>query len=497
MFNTTRLVRIAARSYGSNPVRRPFETIPGPKPLPLVGNIWRYLPVIGQYKPDTLLDNAQYNLQRYGDIVREQITKELTILHLFNPDDIESFAHQDSTPHRRSHRALLKYRHDRPEAYNDGGLFAENGPSWLRQRKQFQKVMMSKTMSLDKVDSLDKMALKVIERLSRQTGTSGDSINCRRFEQILDWWALGSSLKMMLDCDIDMLDEVVVENCLRHLDNTLVALHHTEIVSQRWQKRPNECEYYQRLAKSEEYLYEFVDEQIQSRLAGVEPVQGGFYLNQWLRADAVDRKDVIAFIIDSLLAGLHTTTYSAAYLLYHLHQNRDSAIQLKQEIDRHVPQDSNMRGDDVEAMTFLRDCLKESLRLSPPSIGTGRLTTTDNVCIRNHIIPKNTMVITQNEAICQRDDIYENARTFEPNRWTRYRSSSRDKRPSPFATLPFGFGARSCVGQRLAETQIKVFVARLLRHYDINRFDRFKTKTVMVHVIDDNIHVEMKRRPHE
>lgn len=27
---------------------KPFESMPGPKPLPLIGNLWRYFPVIGK-----------------------------------------------------------------------------------------------------------------------------------------------------------------------------------------------------------------------------------------------------------------------------------------------------------------------------------------------------------------------------------------------------------------------------------------------------------------
>lgn len=28
---------------------KPFEQIPGPKPIPLLGNFWRFLPGIGEY----------------------------------------------------------------------------------------------------------------------------------------------------------------------------------------------------------------------------------------------------------------------------------------------------------------------------------------------------------------------------------------------------------------------------------------------------------------
>ena len=33
---------------------KPYESIPGPKPLPLIGNVWRFLPYIGKYLTNSL-----------------------------------------------------------------------------------------------------------------------------------------------------------------------------------------------------------------------------------------------------------------------------------------------------------------------------------------------------------------------------------------------------------------------------------------------------------
>lgn len=43
----------------------PFEKIPGPKPIPLLGNTWRFLPLIGKYHG---LDLTQLHL-KYQDFL--------------------------------------------------------------------------------------------------------------------------------------------------------------------------------------------------------------------------------------------------------------------------------------------------------------------------------------------------------------------------------------------------------------------------------------------
>lgn len=37
----------------------PFEAIPGPKGLPIIGNVWRFLPLIGPYSKVNILDIAK------------------------------------------------------------------------------------------------------------------------------------------------------------------------------------------------------------------------------------------------------------------------------------------------------------------------------------------------------------------------------------------------------------------------------------------------------
>lgn len=38
----------------------------------------------------------------------------------------------------------------------------------------------------------------------------------------------------------------------------------------------------------------------------------------------------------------------------------------------------------------------------------------------------------------------------------------------PMVSLPFGFGVRSCIGRRIAELEIEIFMKRLLTVYEVS-----------------------------
>ncbi|PVD33829.1 hypothetical protein C0Q70_05090 [Pomacea canaliculata] len=52
---------------------------------------------------------------------------------------------------------------------------------------------------------------------------------------------------------------------------------------------------------------------------------------------------------------------------------------------------------------------------------------------------------------------------FSPERWLR----SNRENISPFITLPFGFGPRSCPGRRLAVQEVSIVIAKLLQRFNI------------------------------
>jgi len=68
--------------------------------------------------------NGLLKLKRYGPLVREEIVPGESVVWVFRPEDIAKIfkAEAGLHPKRRSHLALLKYRTDRSNIYNSGGL---------------------------------------------------------------------------------------------------------------------------------------------------------------------------------------------------------------------------------------------------------------------------------------------------------------------------------------------------------------------------------------
>lgn len=121
---------------------KPYELIPGPKPLPLVGNILRFFPVIGKkYKLTSNLSigmwNVKYNSlsgeywnqplgrmvdllrQKYGDVVKlEGIPGRRRCVFLFDPNHCEKvYRTEGPWPYRISMETMQLYREKRKDIY--------------------------------------------------------------------------------------------------------------------------------------------------------------------------------------------------------------------------------------------------------------------------------------------------------------------------------------------------------------------------------------------
>lgn len=119
------------------------------------------------------------------------------------------------------------------------------------------------------------------------------------------------------------------------------------------------------------------------------------------------------------------------------------------------------------------------LRMYPVVIGNGRCMTKDSV-IGGYKIPKGVQVVFQHYAISNSEKYFQRASEFLPERWLKTKEVNQlsindnqtQKRHSclyqslksvhhPFASLPFGYGRRMCLGRRFAELEIQTVIAKV------------------------------------
>lgn len=71
-----------------------------------------------------------------------------------------------------------------------------------------------------------------------------------------------------------------------------------------------------------------------------------------------------------------------------------------------------------------------------------------------------TFVIMANQIMSQREQLFEDPEKYRPERWSD-RNEHAHNPHREYSCLPFGYGARSCLGRSMAETQMMLLAAKV------------------------------------
>ena len=91
---------------------KPYSEIPGPKPIPILGNTWRLLPIIGQYDISDVAKLSKLFYKEYGKIVKlSGLVGRPDLLFIYDANEIEKIYRQEGpTPFRPSMPCLVRYK---------------------------------------------------------------------------------------------------------------------------------------------------------------------------------------------------------------------------------------------------------------------------------------------------------------------------------------------------------------------------------------------------
>jgi cytochrome P450 len=164
-------------------------------------------------------------------------------------------------------------------------------------------------------------------------------------------------------------------------------------------------------------------------------------------------------VMTLFFAGQETTANALSWIWWLLAQDPEAQAALKAELAR-VLGAREPSFSDVPHLIFTGQIVSEALRLYPPVWTMGRSALAD-IALGGHAIRKGSLVLASQWVIQRDSRWFPDPAAFRPSRWT---SEFRGQLPR-FAFFPFGGGARSCIGEHFAWTELVLVVATIARQW--------------------------------
>ncbi|KDR22530.1 cytochrome P450 4C1-like [Zootermopsis nevadensis] len=441
------------------------DKIPGPKPLPLIGNALEF-----GTNTKEIFNNVIRLSNEYEAISRYWLGPQLCV-HLTDPAYVEAIL---SNPKLLDKAWSYKYL----KLWLGTGLLTGSGQKWKSHRKLITPTFHFKILETF-VDAFNSNADILIKQLS--THVNGSEFDIQPYitmcalDNICET-AMGESVNAQEDSDSEyvkaiksMCDSIMFRSFRPwlHADflfemtsagklqkKCLDILHgKTKRVIASRKKRFLET------AGSRNDTFEdnegigrhkhtaFLDLLIQSSENGT------------LLTDQDIQEEVNTFMFeghDTVAASMGFTCWSLA-----AYQNiQEKVMSELKEIFGDSNRSPNIQ--DLQAMKYLEQVIKESLRLYPSVPLYGRQLTTD-LSIGKYTLPAHTNVFILPYVMHRDPKYFPDPEKFDPDRFLPENILDRP----PHCYVPFAAGARNCIGQKYAMLEIKVTLCQLLRNYKL------------------------------
>jgi cytochrome P450 len=163
-------------------------------------------------------------------------------------------------------------------------------------------------------------------------------------------------------------------------------------------------------------------------------------------------------VITLLIAGHDTSTALLAWALYLLAAHPTVLGQVQSEVDR-VLGARAITTDDLENLPFLEQVIQETLRLYPPIHASNRIVAHD-LDFMGYRLPAGQRVLFSIYLTHRHPDYWAEPDRFDPDRF------APGVRLQPYTYVPFGGGARNCIGAAYARYEALAVLAHYLQRFD-------------------------------
>jgi len=174
----------------------------------------------------------------------------------------------------------------------------------------------------------------------------------------------------------------------------------------------------------------------------------------------LSKNEILSQGLIFFLGGFDTVSNNLGFLFYNMAVHPEYQKLAQEEIDSIVEDKKDYSYADIQEMTYLDQCLQESMRLYPPAPRLERAVARD-VTVKGIHLKKDQVVSLAVQARHMDPAIWPEPEKYDPDRFT----AEERARHSPFDHIPFGYGPRNCIAMRLALMEVKMIAAHALKNF--------------------------------
>ncbi|XP_067890927.1 cytochrome P450 isoform X1 [Heterodontus francisci] len=393
----------------------------------------------------------------------------LTVVNVASADLIEQILRQEGKypvraymPHWREYRKL------RGHAY---GPLCEYGQEWHRMRSMLNPKMLKPKEVSNYSPAINEVVTDFVKKLHWLRENHGGGVMVNDMSSELYKFAFEAICTVLFETRMGCLEEKIPEETQKFIEAVFEMFRLSAFIiffpKAIWPYLP----YWKQFVAAWDYLFYITKKLVNKKIKEMnESVKKGCavegeYLTYLLTSTKMTPVDIYGSLCELLLAAVDTTSNTTSWILYNLAKEPSIQQQLYEEVNSVCPGDQIPTAKDFASMPLLKAVAKETLRLYPVVPGNARVIVEKEVVAGGYYFPKNTLFHLCHYAVSQEDSEFTQPRSFQPHRWLR--GEGGEKKHHPFASIPFGFGTRTCLGKRVAELEMYSVISRLIKHFEV------------------------------
>ncbi|XP_015188211.1 PREDICTED: cytochrome P450 4C1-like [Polistes dominula] len=195
-----------------------------------------------------------------------------------------------------------------------------------------------------------------------------------------------------------------------------------------------------------------------------------------LDSNEIDDKGIQEEVDTFMFEGHDTTSMALIFALSLFAKHQDVQQRIRDEVNAiMLDDDYDLTTSDLQELSYLDRCIKESLRLYP-SVPFISRTLTHDLQLNNSLIPSGTICAIYIYSVHRNPRYWPDPNVFDPDRFL----PENVKGHYPFSYIPFSAGPRNCIGQKYAMLELKLIVAHIVRNFYLEPVDNIDDVEITV-----------------